>query len=94
MDLQVVPNLGEPLTLYYENSGIIANLKELRIHKKSLHVERKYNLIWDLLQEGKIVLVKIMTQDNLGNPFMKALGTSTFEKHRDGLDLKDMTHLL
>ena len=39
MDLQVVPKAQEPMTLYYDNNGAVANSKEPRSHEKGKHIE-------------------------------------------------------
>ena len=44
-DLEVVPNMEKPLVLYCNNSGVMANSKEPRSHKRGKHIERKYHLI-------------------------------------------------
>jgi hypothetical protein len=36
--LCVVPSASGPMDLYYDNSGAIAQAKELRSHKRSKHV--------------------------------------------------------
>ena len=38
MDLQVVPKAQEPMTLYCENSEVVANFKEPRSHKKGKYI--------------------------------------------------------
>ena len=34
LDLGVIPSVQSVITLYYDNSGAVANLKESRAHKK------------------------------------------------------------
>ena len=48
-DLEVVPNLDKPMTLYCDNSGVMANSKEPRSHKKGKHIERKYHLLREIV---------------------------------------------
>ncbi|TYK29949.1 gag/pol protein [Cucumis melo var. makuwa] len=45
IDLEVVPNMSKPITLYYDNSGVVANSREPRNHKCGKHIECKYHLI-------------------------------------------------
>ena len=45
MGLEVVPFECSAITLYYDNSGAVANSKEPRSHKRGKHIERKYHLI-------------------------------------------------
>ena len=41
LDLQVIPGTYRPITVYCDNSGPVAQSKELRYHKKQKHIERK-----------------------------------------------------
>ncbi|KAA0047870.1 gag/pol protein [Cucumis melo var. makuwa] len=38
-DLEVVPNVHLPITLYCDNNGAIANSREPRSHKRGKHIE-------------------------------------------------------
>ena len=49
-DLEVVPNMHLPVTLYCDNSGAVANSKEPISHKRGKHIERKYHLIREIVQ--------------------------------------------
>ena len=44
-DLEVIPNLEQPMIIYCDNSGAVANSKELRSHQRGKHIERKFYLI-------------------------------------------------
>ena len=46
----MVPSMQLPITLYCDNSGVVANSKEPRAHKKGKHIEHKYHLIRDIVQ--------------------------------------------
>ena len=52
--LEVVPNVDEPMTLYCDNSGAVANSKEHRSQQRSKHIERKYHLIREIAQCGDV----------------------------------------
>ena len=78
MELEVVPALLCPLTLYCNNSVAVIQSKEPRNHGKGKHVERKYHLIWDIVQRGDVTVTKIATVDNLADPFTKALPQKAF----------------
>ncbi|KAA0067896.1 gag/pol protein [Cucumis melo var. makuwa] len=43
--LEVVPNMSKPITLYFDNSGVVANSRKPRSHKRGKYIERKYHLI-------------------------------------------------
>ena len=80
MDLQVIPSADRPITLYCDNSEAIAQSKESRYHKKQKHIERKYHLIRDIIERGDTVVTKIVSEENLANPFTKTLTVLVFEK--------------
>ena len=48
-NLEVVPDMDRPLTLYCDNSGAVANSKEPKSHKRGKHIERKYHLIREIV---------------------------------------------
>ena len=37
------------ITLFYDNSGVVAQSKDPRNHKKGKHIERKYHIIRDIV---------------------------------------------
>ena len=79
LDLGEVPSSQLPITLYCDNSGMVANSKESRIHKRAKHIERKYHLIRDIVHKSDVVVTKITLVDNLADPFTKSLPTKTFD---------------
>ncbi len=93
-DLEIVPEADQPLVLYCDNSGAVANSKEPRSHKRSKHIERKYHLIREIVQRGDVEVTKISTHDNLADPFTKTLVSKVFDRHLEGLGIKDSSHLL
>ena len=40
-NLEVVPDLDKPITLYYNNTGDMANSKKSRSHKRGKYMKRK-----------------------------------------------------
>ena len=93
-DLEVVPNMEKPLVLYCDNSGAVANSKEPRSHKRGKHIERKYHLIQEIVHRGDVAVMKIVSEQNLTDPFTKTLPKRVFTGHSEGLGLRDMSHLL
>ena len=69
----MVPASLSPITMYCDNSGVVAQSKEPRNHRKGKHVERKYHLIRDIVQRGDVTVTKIATVNNLVDSFTKAL---------------------
>ena len=44
-DLGIMRMEKVPITLFYDNSGAVAQSKDPRNHKKGKHIERKYHII-------------------------------------------------
>ena len=93
-DLEVVPNMDRPITLYYENSGVVANSKEPRSHKRGKHIERKFHLIREIINRRDVTITKILTLDNLADPFTKTISEKQFFKHVKEMGLKEINPLL
>ena len=80
-DMEVVPNIDKPITLYCDNSSVVANSREPRSHKRGKHIERKYHLIREIINRRDVIVTKIPTLDNLVDPFTKTLSEKLFFKH-------------
>ena len=93
-DLEIVPGMNEAITLYCDNSGAVANSKEPRSHKRGKHIERKYHLIREIVHRGVVNVMKIASENNLADPFTKTLAEKTFNRHLEGMGLKEMPHML
>ena len=72
-NLGVVRIKQVPITLFCDNSGIVAQSKDPRNHKKGKHIEIKYHIIRDIIACGDVVVAKIESTNNLADPFTKAL---------------------
>ena len=68
-DLGVVRMEQVPITLFCDNSGMVAKSKDSRNHKKGKHIERKYHIIRDIVARGDVVVAKIKSANNLANSF-------------------------
>ena len=44
-DLEVIPNLEQPIIIYCDNSGAVANSKEPRSYQRGKYIKRKFHLI-------------------------------------------------
>ena len=87
-DLAVVPATEMPLTMFCDNSEAVANSKEPRSHKKAKHIERKYHLIRDIVQRGDAMVAKIASENNLADPFTKALPQKSFDRNVEGMGVR------
>ncbi|KAA0025986.1 gag/pol protein [Cucumis melo var. makuwa] len=70
-DLEIVPNMYLPITLYYDNSGAVANSREQRSHKRRKHIEHKYHLIREIVHRGDVVVTQISFEKSIVDPFQR-----------------------
>ncbi|TYK28893.1 gag/pol protein [Cucumis melo var. makuwa] len=92
-DLEVVPNMSKPITLYCDNSEAVANSREPRSHKRGKHMERKYHLIREIVHQGDVIVTQIASTHNVADPFTKPLTAKVFEDHLESLGLRDICHI-
>ena len=88
LNLGVVPSAQSAITLYYDNSGAVANAKEPRSHKRGKHIERKYHLIREIVSRGDTVVSQIASEDNLADSFTKGLAQKIFDQHIEGMGVR------
>ena len=89
--LGVVPDSANPLDLYCENSGAIAQAREPRQHQKSKHKERRYHLIRKFVEKGEINVCKVHTYANVADPLTKPLPLKKHEAHVRAMGLRCLT---
>ena len=82
------------ITLFCDNSGAVAQSKDPRNHKKGKHIERKYNIIQDIVARGDVVVAKIDSANNLVDPFTKALPQRIFESHLERMGVRLVHNIL
>ena len=52
--LAVVPSISNPVDLFCDNNGPIAQAKEPRSHKKSKHILRRFHLIREIVEREDV----------------------------------------
>jgi hypothetical protein len=55
-EIGVVPSVLDPMELYGDNSGAIAQAKEPRSHQKNKHILHRYHLIREIVERGDVKL--------------------------------------
>jgi hypothetical protein len=79
--LGVVPSISDPVNLYCDNNGAIAQAKEPRSHQKSKHILRRFHIIREIIERGDVKICKVPTNDNVADPLTKALPQPKHEGH-------------
>ncbi|GJR44212.1 retrotransposon protein, putative, ty1-copia subclass [Tanacetum coccineum] len=71
--LGVVPTIEEPISMYCDNTRAITIANEPGITKGARHFSAKVRYLREVIEFGDIKLEKVHTDDNLADPFTKAL---------------------
>nr|GEY90964.1 hypothetical protein [Tanacetum cinerariifolium] len=79
-ELGVVHTIEEPISMYCDNTGAIAIANESGITKGARHFHAKVHYICKVIEYGDVKLEKVHKDDNLADPFTKALA---FPKHSE-----------
>ncbi|GJU31474.1 retrotransposon protein, putative, ty1-copia subclass [Tanacetum coccineum] len=87
-ELGVVPSNDYPIKMNYDNSAAIIMAKESGIQKGARHFKRKYHYVRECIETGKIDIVKVHTDDNLADPFTKALAGPKLTRHARSMGLR------
>ncbi|GKG01838.1 hypothetical protein Tco_0306543, partial [Tanacetum coccineum] len=78
--LGIVPSIEEPISIYCDNTGAIAIAKDDGVTKGARHFRAKVHYLCETIKMGDVKIEKIDTDDNLADPFTKALA---FPKHSE-----------
>jgi hypothetical protein len=88
-ELGVVPSIVNPITLYCDNTGAIAQAKEPRSHQRSKHILRRFHLIREIVDRGDVKICKIPTEENVSDPLTKPLAQQKHEGHTRAIGIRD-----
>nr|GEX58043.1 hypothetical protein [Tanacetum cinerariifolium] len=78
--LGVVFTVKDPISKYCDNIGAITIANESGITKGARHFRAKVHYLREVIEYGDVKLEKVHTDDNLADPFTKALA---FPKHSE-----------
>ena len=54
--LDVVLEIEQPVSVYYDNTGVITQAKEPRSHHKSKHTVRRFHLVQEIIERSDIII--------------------------------------
>ncbi|KAI5396445.1 hypothetical protein KIW84_062600 [Lathyrus oleraceus] len=87
-ELGIVPSIVDPIGLYYDNNGAIAQAKEPRSHQRSKHILRRYHLIREIIDRGDVKICKVPTLDNIVDPLTKPLAQQKHDGHARSMGIR------
>ncbi|KAK1684531.1 hypothetical protein QYE76_045379 [Lolium multiflorum] len=87
VELGVVPSALDPLVIYCDNMGAIANAQEPRSHKKLKHIKLHFHSIREYIEDGEVKICKVHTDLNVADPLTKALPRAKHDQHQNAMGL-------
>ncbi|GJU40215.1 putative RNA-directed DNA polymerase [Tanacetum coccineum] len=87
-DLGVMPSIKKPINMYCDNSAAIIFANDSGIMKGARHFLRRYHFVREQVESGEIKILKVHTDDNLADPFTKALPRGKVTDHANGIGLQ------
>src|SRR4051812_3462133 len=73
IELGVFPSCTDPVGIFCDNTGAIANAKEPRTHSTTKHILLKFHVTRDYVRDGHTRIQKIHTDLNAADPMTKPL---------------------
>ncbi|GJT95020.1 putative RNA-directed DNA polymerase [Tanacetum coccineum] len=87
-DLGVMPSIKKPINMYCDNSAAIIFANDSGVMKGARHFLRRYHYVREQVESGEIKILKVHTDDNLADPFTKALPRGKVTDHANGIGLQ------
>ncbi|GJS37847.1 retrotransposon protein, putative, ty1-copia subclass [Tanacetum coccineum] len=86
--LGIVPTINEPIKMFCDNSAALHVVNEPRVQKGARHYHRRYHYVREGIKLGKIKFLKVHTDNNLADLFMKALSNGKLTQHARSMGLR------
>ncbi|GJT78327.1 retrotransposon protein, putative, ty1-copia subclass [Tanacetum coccineum] len=85
--LSVVPIIEEPIKMYCDNTGAITIANKSGITKGARHYRAKVHYLREVIEFGDVKIEKVHTDDNLADPFTKALPFPKLSEHTKNIGM-------
>ncbi|KAK4430733.1 Copia protein [Sesamum alatum] len=89
-ELGVVPSIAEPVVIFCDNNGAIAQAKEPRSHHRSKHILRRYYLLREMVGRGDVGMDRVNSADNTTDPLTKPMSQSAHTQHLEKMGIRHM----
>ncbi|KAL0294307.1 UNVERIFIED_CONTAM: Retrovirus-related Pol polyprotein from transposon RE2 [Sesamum radiatum] len=89
-ELGVVPSIAEPVVIFCDNNGAIAQAKESRPHHHSKHILRCYHLLREMVSRSDFRMDRVSSAENTANPLTKPMSRIAHTQHLDKMGLRSM----
>ncbi|KAL0291581.1 UNVERIFIED_CONTAM: Retrovirus-related Pol polyprotein from transposon TNT 1-94 [Sesamum radiatum] len=86
-ELGEVPSIADPVVVFCDNNGAIAQAKELRSHHRSKHILGCYHLLREKVSRGNCRMYRVSSAENTADPRTKLMSLIAHTQHLDKMDL-------
>ncbi|KAL0282273.1 UNVERIFIED_CONTAM: Copia protein [Sesamum radiatum] len=88
--LGVVPSIVEPVVIFCDNNGAIAQAKEPRSHHRSKHILKRYHLLREMVSRGNCRMDRVSSAENTADPLTKPMSQVTRTQHLNKMGLRSL----
>ncbi|KAL0410977.1 UNVERIFIED_CONTAM: hypothetical protein Slati_3687400 [Sesamum latifolium] len=89
-ELDMVPSIAEPIVIFCDNNGAIAQAKKSRSHHRSKHIFRRYHLLREMVSRGDCRMDRVSLAENTADSLTKPMSQIAHTQHLDKMDLRSM----
>ncbi|GJV22237.1 hypothetical protein Tco_1371257 [Tanacetum coccineum] len=86
--LGIIPTINEPIKMFCDNSTALLIANEPGVQRGARHYHKRYHYVRECIVLGEINLLKVYTDDNLADPFTKALPKGKVTQHARSMRLR------
>ncbi|GKB58694.1 hypothetical protein Tco_0914880, partial [Tanacetum coccineum] len=86
--LGIVLTINKPIRMFCDNSAALHFANEPGVQKGARHYHRRYHYVRESIALGEIRFLKVHTDDNLADPFTKALPKGKLTQHARSMGLR------
>ncbi|GJT17142.1 hypothetical protein Tco_0875848 [Tanacetum coccineum] len=83
-----MPSIKKPINMYCDNSAAIIFANDSGVMKGARHFLQRYHYVREQVESGEIKILKVHTDDNLADPFTKALPRGKVTDLANGIGLQ------
>ena len=87
--LEIQQDQSGPIDLLCDNQGAIALAKDNKFHVRTKHINLRHHFIREVVEEEKIKVTYIPTEENVADIFTKALARVKYKGFVEKLGLRD-----
>ncbi|KAL0427452.1 UNVERIFIED_CONTAM: hypothetical protein Slati_2920000 [Sesamum latifolium] len=89
-ELGVVPSIAEPVVIFCDNNGAIAQAKEPRSYHHPKHILRRCHLLREMVSRGDCRMDRVSSAENTADPLTTSMSQVAHTQHLDKLGLRSM----